>query len=65
MSLGPMEIVVVVILAVVAIKPENLPGTARRLGQALAEFRRWSDAARREMRQLVDVAVTDDRSDEG
>lgn len=42
MSLGPSEIVVVLLVALIVLGPDKLPQAARTFGKYLAEFRKFS-----------------------
>ena len=53
MRIGVSELVVVLIVALLVLGPDKLPRYARKLGAALAEFRKASDAATREIRENV------------
>src|SRR5437879_3455881 len=41
-SLGPMEVLVVLVVALLVLGPQKLPEAGRQLGKALAELRRWA-----------------------
>ena len=53
MRIGVSELIVVLIVALLVLGPDKLPRYARKLGAALAEFRKASDAATREIRENV------------
>ena len=53
MRIGVSELIVVLIVALLVLGPDKLPRYARKLGAALAEFRKASDAAAREIRENV------------
>ena len=53
MRIGVSELVVVLIVALLVLGPDKLPRYARKLGAALAEFRKASDEATREIRENV------------
>ena len=53
MRIGVSELIVVFIVALLVIGPDKLPRYARKLGAALAEFRKASDEATREIRENV------------
>lgn len=55
-SLGPMEILVILVVALVVLGPSRLPEAGRRTGQALAELRRWSNDVSGELRAALDPA---------
>ena len=41
-NLGPMELLVIVVVALVVLGPQRLPGAMGQVGKAVAEARRWS-----------------------
>ena len=49
MSVGPLEIVIVLVLALLVFGPKQLPQAGRSLGQALREFRKATQTARTEL----------------
>ena len=49
-SIGPAEILVVLVIALVVLGPSRLPDAARSLGKALNEFRRMSSGLQAEVR---------------
>ena len=53
-SLGPAEIVVILIVALIVVGPKRLPEAGRQVGKALAEVRRWSTDVRSEIRSAVE-----------
>ena len=53
MRIGVTELRVVLIVALLVLGPDKLPKYARKLGQALAEIRKASDEATREIRENV------------
>ena len=53
MKIGVSELIVVLIVALLVLGPDKLPRYARKLGAALAEFRKASDEATREIRENV------------
>ncbi|MBQ9492342.1 MAG: twin-arginine translocase TatA/TatE family subunit [Oscillibacter sp.] len=53
MRIGLSELIVVLIVALLVLGPDKLPKYARKLGAALAEFRKASDEATREIRENV------------
>lgn len=54
-SIGPMELVIVLVVALVVLGPSKLPDAARQAGRALAELRRWSTGLQDEVKRAVDV----------
>ena len=53
MRIGVSELIVVLVVALIVLGPDKLPRYARKLGAALAEFRKASDEATREIRENV------------
>ena len=49
MSIGPLEIVIVLVLALLVFGPKQLPQAGRSLGHALREFRKATQSARTEL----------------
>ena len=49
MSIGPLEIVIVLVLALLVFGPKGLPQAGRSLGQAMREFRKATQTARTEL----------------
>ncbi len=54
-SLGPAEILVILVVALIVLGPKRLPEAGRQVGKALAEVRRWSSDVKSEIRNAVDV----------
>lgn len=53
-NLGPMEILVVLIVALIVLGPKRLPEAGRQVGRAVAEVRRWSNSMQAEVRAVLD-----------
>ncbi len=49
MSVGPLEIVIVLVLALLVFGPKGLPQAGRSLGHAVREFRKATETARAEL----------------
>ena len=49
MSVGPLEIIIVLVLALLVFGPKGLPQAGRSLGQAMREFRKATQTARTEL----------------
>ncbi|MDQ3571008.1 MAG: twin-arginine translocase TatA/TatE family subunit, partial [Actinomycetota bacterium] len=49
-SIGPLEVLVVLVVALLVLGPEKLPGAARSLGRAIGEVRRYTTGFQNEMR---------------
>jgi len=53
MKIGVWELVVVFIVALLVIGPDKLPEYAKKLGEALAQFKKYSSEATKEIRESV------------
>ena len=53
-SLGPMEILVILVVALVVLGPARLPEAGRQVGRAMTEFRRWSTGVQTELRSALE-----------
>lgn len=60
-SIGPLEILVVGVLALIVFGPERLPDIARTIGRTLSELRRMASEVRTEFESGI---VLDDVEDE-
>lgn len=49
-SLGPAEILVILVVALIVLGPERLPKAARQIGKAVAEVKHWSGGIQDEVR---------------
>jgi len=54
-NIGPTELIVIMIVALVVFGPKRLPEIGRTLGRSLQEFRRASNDLRRELEQDMTV----------
>jgi sec-independent protein translocase protein TatA len=54
MSLGPAEILVVLVIALVIFGPKRLPEVGRQVGGALRELRKVQDSVQSELRGVLD-----------
>jgi TatA/E family protein of Tat protein translocase len=54
MSLGPAEILVVLVIALVIFGPKRLPEVGRQVGGALRELRKVQDSVQGELRGVLD-----------
>jgi sec-independent protein translocase protein TatA len=52
-SLGPAEIMVVLVVALIVLGPNRLPEAGRQLGRAMREARRWSTRLQDEVRSTL------------
>jgi sec-independent protein translocase protein TatB len=55
MNLGPMEIVVIFVVALIVLGPQRLPEAGRQVGKFMRDVRRWSDDMRGEITEAFDV----------
>lgn len=53
-SLGPAEILVILVVALIVLGPKRLPEAGRQVGKAIAEVRRWSQGFQDEIRSTID-----------
>lgn len=53
MKIGLTELIVIFIVALVVIGPDKLPFYAKKLGEALAQFRKYSDEAAKDIRNNI------------
>jgi sec-independent protein translocase protein TatA len=53
-SLGPAEILVILVVALIVLGPKKLPEAGRQIGKALAEVRRWSSSIQSEVRDVLE-----------
>jgi sec-independent protein translocase protein TatA len=54
-SLGPLEIMMILLVALIVLGPSRLPEAGRQVGRALAEMRRWSTRLQDEVREALDA----------
>ncbi len=57
MSLGPAEILVVLVIALLVFGPKKLPEVGRQVGGALRELRKVQDTVQNEIRTVFDDVV--------
>lgn len=53
MQIGMTELILVFIVALFALGPDRLPGYAKKLGEAVSQFRKYSEEATREIKESV------------
>ncbi len=53
-GIGPMELIVIVILALIVLGPERFPAAGQSLGKAMREFRSVADDLTREVKVSLD-----------
>jgi Tat protein translocase TatB subunit len=54
-SLGPAEILVILVVALVVLGPKRLPEAGRQIGRFVSEVRHWSSAIQSEIRDVIDL----------
>lgn len=59
-SVGPMEIVIILVAGLLILGPKRLPDAARQVGKAFAELRRVSTGFQAEMRDAFETTVAAD-----
>lgn len=53
MKIGISELLVIFVVALIVVGPDKLPGYARKLGEALAQFRKTTEEATRDIRESI------------
>ncbi len=53
-NLGPMELLVIVVVALVVLGPQRLPDAMRQVGKAVGEARRWSTSLSTTVQSAMD-----------
>jgi len=59
-NVGGGEILVILLLALLVLGPDKLPGTARKVGRYMNEFRRMTSGFQEEFRQAMDLGGDSD-----
>jgi sec-independent protein translocase protein TatB len=59
-QIGPLEILLVAVIALIVLGPEKLPDMARKVGRTASELRRIANEAREEFRADFDLGEEDD-----
>ncbi len=59
MSLGPLEILVILVVALVVFGPKRLPEVGRQVGGALREIRKVQDTVRSEISAVINAEPDD------
>lgn len=59
MSLGPSEILLVLLVALIVLGPDQLPKAARQLGRAVGEFKKFSANMQAQVNEMVNADVDD------
>ena len=55
MNLGPTELIIILVIALIVFGPRKLPDLGKSLGHAMAQFRRASDDFKRSWEQEVEI----------
>ena len=63
-SLGPLEILVVGVLALIVFGPERLPDIARTIGRTLSELRRMASEVRTEFETGLNLDEVEDEPED-
>lgn len=53
-NLGPMELLVILVVALVVLGPQRLPDAMRQVGKAVGEARRWSTSLTSTVQSAMD-----------
>lgn len=53
MRIGITELIIVFVVALFAVGPDRLPAYAKKLGEAVSQFRKYSEEATREIKESV------------
>jgi Tat protein translocase TatB subunit len=59
MNLGPAEILVILVVALIVFGPKRLPEVGRQVGAAMRELRRIQDTVRAEIDQVINAPEPD------
>jgi sec-independent protein translocase protein TatB len=54
-QIGPLEVILVAVIALIVFGPEKLPELARKVGKTAAELRRIANEAKEEFRADIDL----------
>ncbi len=65
MSLGPAEILVILLVALVVFGPKRLPEVGRQVGGAMRELRKMQDTMRSELSTVLDDTLHHDSNQAG
>ncbi|MGI9033198.1 MAG: twin-arginine translocase TatA/TatE family subunit [Acidimicrobiales bacterium] len=57
---SPSHLLVILVVALIVMGPDKLPGALRQAGRAMAEVQRWSESVRGELHEvLVDASTSE------
>ena len=62
-SIGLSEILVLAVIALLIIKPKDIPFIARKAGRLLRKFRDYQNMIRKEMDTIVNLEIPDEGKD--
>ena len=58
-NVGPAEVLIILVVALLILGPKKLPEAARQIGKAMTEFRRVTSDLQNEVRTVLDDHLTD------
>ncbi|MER3395277.1 MAG: twin-arginine translocase subunit TatB [Acidimicrobiia bacterium] len=58
LNVGPLEILLIVVIALLVIGPEDLPDAVRKVGRFFAELRRYGEEVQEEVRAIIEDAAS-------
>ncbi len=56
-NLGPMEVLVILVVALVVLGPQRLPDAMRQVGRGMGELRRWSSEVTSQVQSTFEPEV--------
>ena len=57
LNVGPAEVLIILVVALLVLGPKKLPEAARQIGKAMSEFRRVAAGLQNEVRDVIDDHV--------
>ena len=60
LNVGPAELMVILVVALLVLGPKKLPDAARQMGRAISEFRRVTSGFQDEVRGVLDEHMVSD-----
>lgn len=57
LNVGPAEVLIILVVALLVLGPKKLPEAARQIGKAMSEFRRVTSGLQDEVRHVLDDHV--------
>ena len=58
-NVGPAEVLIILVVALLVLGPKKLPEAARQMGKAMSEFRRVTSGLQNEVRTVLDDHLSD------